>query len=463
MKRFFAVRDFKFFEFSSFLRILLVKILFLFLWCRNWILMLICTWISLLYVGFCATPHSYNRSTDAQNIVDALWANGFHDLSASIFYQQAFGDDLTILDSTFLGYYETGRINGVKGGIGFIFAAPIITLQNGTKEHYEDVKQIFLLDSIYADYTNKQYHINLIAGRYKSNEEWNTYNSQGFAITYNGIKNTSLHLTASYGSALVLNEFVTPFRTELSSFGAYLIRARIALPHHVDLEPYVYVTGFFTAFGIKAQAGYRISRELEMETKLHIAAYNKYYKAPHTYKVGTTGPSHKFEQASDASFRAGTSKSLSAIAWVEQEMIWNKFLEVKLGLIGVTNSGAELIDYYGHKAPFEYNVGMFWGGAFTPYAALEVNINHDFELEAGIRGTFSSFGNIFSIEAKGEYEFSLWKKYIRGKIGLSFITLHNKTAYPSPTSANPANTIPAANFYGGNAYTLIRGFVRVSI
>ncbi|RDU61348.1 outer membrane family protein [Helicobacter sp. MIT 14-3879] len=426
------------------------------------LLVLFC-YVMMVSAAFAGTPHSYNRSTESQRLIDALWQNGSHDLSVTMFYQQAFGDDLTILDATFLGYYETGRLYGAKAGIGFVLAGPLFTLQNGTHEVYQDAKQIFLLDSAYLDYVNTRYGIHAIAGRYKSNEEWNTFNSQGFAITYEGIKYTSFHLTASYGSALVLNEYVTPFRTDLSNFGTYLIRAKFRLPFHIDLEPYAYITGFFTAFGVKGQIGYRITRDIEMETKLHIAAYNKYYKAPNTYTIGTTAHSHKFQSAVDTSFNAGTGKDLSAIAWIEQEMIWRKFLELKLGLIGVTTSGAELIDYYGHKAPFEYNVGMFWGGAVTPYAALGMNMYHLFELEAGIRGTFSQAGNIFSFEVKGEYDFSIWKNYIRGKIGLSVIGVYNKTSYSSPTVANPLNTIPAVNFYGGNNYTLIRGFIRVSI
>ncbi|WP_233707731.1 outer membrane family protein [Helicobacter aurati] len=413
--------------------------------------------------AFSATPHSYNQSTEAQNLVDAFWKNGYHDLSASLFYQQAFGDELTILDGTFLGYYETGRLKGLKAGIGFVLAAPILTIQNASHERYEDAKQIFLLDSAYIDYIDNRYGIHFTAGRYRSNAEWNTFNSQGFAITYDGIKYTSLHATASYGSAMVSNEYVTPFRSELSSFGTYLLHAKIKLPHHIYLEPYAYVTGFFSAFGVKTQVGYHVTRDLEMKTKLHIVAYNKYYKAPHTYVIGNTAPSHNFESAADASSNAGTARDLSAIAWAEQEMIWNQFLKVKFGLIGVSTSGAELIDYYGHKAPFKYNVGMFWGGAITPYAAMSIGMKHLFKVEAGVRGTFSEFGNIFSFEAKGEYEFSLWKHYVRGKIGLSFVGVYNNTAYPSPTSTNPLNTIPAVNFYGGNNYTLIRGFIRVSV
>ena len=419
--------------------------------------------LGLLAIANAATPHSYNEGSFADNILDALWKKGYHDLSASIFYQQGFGDDLTILDATFLGYYETGRYMGVRLGLGFVFAAPILTFKNDSKDKYEDVKQIYLFDSAYADYLNEHYGIYAIAGRYKSNEEWNTYNSQGFAFTYEGIKNTSLHLTASYGSAFVLNELVTPFRTELSSFGTYLLRAKVGLPYNIEIEPYAYITGFFTAVGIKSEVSYRINAELNMNTKMHIVAYSKYYAAPGTFKVGKTAASHKFEDSVRASYSAGTGKEVSAIAWIEQGLVWRDFLEAKAGLIGVTPAGAELIDYYGQTTPFEYPVGMFWGSAVSPYISVSASLDHIFEAEAGFRGSFSEFGNIFSFEIKGEYNFPIWKHYIRGKIGASVVGVYNSTAYPSPTTTAPSNTIPAANFYGGNNYTLIRSFVRVSI
>lgn len=396
------------------------------------------------------TPQSYEYKTTSRTIADALWFNASHEISASIFYQQAFGDDLTFLDATFLAYYATDRFYGFRAAAGLILAAPILQFSNGTGETYEDVKQIFLFNTIYADYLHEKLGIHAIAGRYKSNEEWNTYYSQGFALTYNGLPYTSLHVTASYGSAFILNEYVTPFRTDLSSFGTYYLRGTFALPFHIEIQPYVYVTGFFSAYGMRGQIGYHVAKNIKMETKLHIAGYAKYYA--NTFPVNVN---HKFELAALAGL---SNQNMSGIAWLEQELQWYDILEAKIGLIGVTQSGAELIDYYGHKTPFEYNVGMFWGGAVTTYGSVGFNWNHIFEIEAGVRGSFLPTGNIVSFEIKGETDFPIWrqrnrygavKTYMKGKVGVSIVGVYNNS--------------PAINFYGGNNYTLVRGFFRISI
>ena len=164
---------------------------------------------------------------------------------------------------------------------------------------------------------------------------------------------------------------------------------------------------------------------------------------------------HKFELAALAGL---SNQNMSGIAWLEQELQWYDILEAKIGLIGVTQSGAELIDYYGHKTPFEYNVGMFWGGAVTTYGSVGFNWNHIFEIEAGVRGSFLPTGNIVSFEIKGETDFPIWrqrnrygavKTYMKGKVGVSIVGVYNNS--------------PAINFYGGNNYTLVRGFFRISI
>ena len=128
-------------------------------------------------------------------------------------------------------------------------------------------KTSLAFNTIYADYLHEKLGIHAIAGRYKSNEEWNTYYSQGFALTYNGLPYTSLHATASYGSAFILNEYVTPFRTDLSSFGTYYLRGTFALPFHIEIQPYVYVTGFFSAYGMRGQIGSRRASDCSRSCK----------------------------------------------------------------------------------------------------------------------------------------------------------------------------------------------------
>lgn len=397
-----------------------------------------------------ATPQSYEQETTSQTLTDMFWNNASHEVSASLFYQQAFGDELTYLDGTFLGYYATGRYKGFKAATGINLAGPIFVLTNGTHETYTDVKQIFLWNTIYGDYLNNALGLQVKAGRYNSDEEWNTYYSQGFALTYKGLPYTQLHLTASYGSALVTDEYVTPFRSDLSSFGTYLTSATFKLPHHIKLMPYVYATGFFTAFGMKAQIGYHVTKDIEMETKLHIIGYSKYYA--HTFPVGVN---HKFELAAHAGL---ANQNMAGIAWIEQKIKYNHFLEAKLGLIGVTDAGAELIDYYGQTSPFKYNVGMFWGGAVTVYGSLGIDWNHIVKVKASIRDSFLPTGNIVSFELKSEGKFPIWRQrdragnyhtYMQGTVGISAIGVYNNT--------------PAINFYGGNNFTLIRGYFKVSL
>ena len=57
-----------------------------------------------------AAPKPYEPST--QSLIDALWNKASHELSASIFYQQAFVDEITFLDATFLGYILLRDIMG---------------------------------------------------------------------------------------------------------------------------------------------------------------------------------------------------------------------------------------------------------------------------------------------------------------------------------------------------------------
>ncbi|RDU67707.1 hypothetical protein CQA53_00585 [Helicobacter didelphidarum] len=396
-----------------------------------------------------AAPESYTRESAAKTWADFFWYKASHEVSASLFYQQTFGDDLTYFDATFLGYYATGRLYGFKAAAGLLVAAPIFVATNGTSETYNDVKQIFLFNTIYGDYINEKLKLSMIAGRYKAKEEWNTFYSQGFGITYDGFLHTSLNLTASYGSAMVIDEFVTPFRTDLSSFGTYFLRGTFELPYHIELQPYVYATGFFTAFGMKAQMAYHVAQDVEMETKLHILGYSKYYA--HTFPANVN---HKFELAAEAGL---ANQNMAGIAWLEQELIYLDLLEAKVGVIGTSQAGAELIDYYGHTTPFEYNVGMFWGNAVTIYGATGFNWNHIFEIEAGVRGSFLPTGNIVSFEIKGLVDFPIWRQrvgnqyrtFMKGKLGLSAIGVYNDT--------------PAINFYGGNNYTLLRAFIRISI
>ncbi len=406
---------------------------------------LICSVLSILEA---ATPKPFSE-LNSPNILDAFWNNASHEVSASIFHQQAFGDDLTFLDATFLGYYSTGRYNGFKAAAGMILAAPILEFSNGTHETYKDVKQVFLINTAYADYIYR--NIRAIAGRYKANDEWNTFYSQGFEVDYRIPHSVNtIKLLASYGSALVTNEFVTPFRSDLSSFGSYLLTTNFELPMHIDLNPYIYATGFFTAFGMKAKMAYYLSKEIKMETSLHVLGYSKYYA--HTFPSNVN---HKFELAAHAGL---ANQDLSGIAWVEQKLKYLDLLEAKVGVIGVTTSGAELIDYYGQTTPFKYTVGMFWGGAITAYGSVGFHWGSLFELKASARGSFLPMGSITSFEIKGETEFPIWrqrnrygqlKTYMKGRVGASLVGVYNNT--------------PAINFYGGNNYTLIRGFVRVSI
>lgn len=395
-------------------------------------------------------PSVFVEKSPAQNLYDVFWGEAAHELSAMLFYQQAFGDDLTYLDGSFLAYYQTGRFNGVSGGLGFILAGPLFSVRGSSSETYDDVKQIFLLNSAYVDYKNDKLGLQAVAGRYKANEEWNTYYSQGFGVSYDIGQLASLNLTASYGSALVLNEYVTAFRSDLSSFGTYFLRARFYLPYHIDLEPYLYATGYFTTFGMKTSIDYNFMPNLSGHTRLHIAGYSKYY--PTTLP---TGLNHKFELAA-ASGRLN--QDMSGIAWLEQGVKWYDVIEGKVGIVGVSGAGAELIDYYGHTTPFEYNVGMFWSNAVSIYASSELNWNHIFEVEAGIRGTFMPNGNVVNFEVKGLANFPIWRQrgsdgiyrtYMTGKVGISAVGVYN--------------TSPAINFYGGENYTLIRAFVRVSI
>lgn len=415
------------------------------LFCKLSLGMLMCHCV---YAAFPNQPESYSVS---HSLSDALLYKASHEVSASIFYQQAFGDDLTIFDGTLLGYYATDRFYGFKAAAGMLLSAPFYVGKNGTHEDYEDAKQIFLFNTLYADYLDENLGLHVIGGRYKGKQEWISYYTQGFGITYTKIPHTELNFTASYGSALVLNEFVTNFRTDLNnSLGSYFLSGKIHLPHHVEIEPYVYVTGFFTAFGAKAMVGYEISRDLMMETKLQILGYSKRYAS--SFPVGTN---HKFELAALAGL---SNQNLSAIAWLEQEVKYDDFLEGKLGIIGVTSSGAELIDYMGQQTPFEYNVGMFFGSAFSVYGSAGFELNPDLEIEAAIRGSFLPSGNIFSFELKGEGSIDIWRnKGSYGSIGSSV-----KARYGISVIGVYNNSI-AVNFYGGNSYTLIRGYFRVSI
>lgn len=395
-----------------------------------------------------AAPKPYEPST--QSIVDALWNKASHELSASIFYQQAFGDEITFLDATFLGYYSTARYNGLKAAAGMLLAAPILDFSHGHGETYNDVKQIFLFNTAYVDYLDNKLGLHAIAGRYKANSEWNTYYSQGFQVGYSALPYTTLEFLASYGSAMVTNEYVTPFRTDLSSFGTYLLSADFELPKHIHLQPYLYFTGFFTTFGVKAAMSYYITHDIKMETKLHVAGYNKYY--PHTFPANVN---HKFELAAHA---GSTNQDMAGIAWLEQKVKYLDLVEAKVGLIGVTPSGAELIDYYGQLTPFKYTVGMFWAGAITTYGSVGFHWDNLFEIKASVRGSFLPTGSVTSFEIKGESEFPIWrqrnrygqlKTYMKGKVGLNLTGVYNNT--------------PAINFYGGNQYTIIRGYFRISI
>lgn len=395
-----------------------------------------------------AAPKSYEASS--QSIVDALWYNASHEISASLFHQQSFGDEITFMDATFLGYYATGRYNGVKAAAGMLLAAPILDFSHGHHETYNDVKQIFLFNTAYIDYINQRLGIHAIAGRYKADSEWNNYYSQGFQVRYAGFEHTNLEFLASYGSAMVTNEYVTPFRTDLSSFGTYLASVDFGLPHHIHLQPYLYITGFFTTFGVKAIMSYYITRDIKMETKLHITGYNKYYQ--HAFPNGVN---HKFELAAESGF---ANQDMAGIAWLEQKIKLYDLLEAKAGVIGVTSSGAELIDYYGQLTPFKYTVGMFWSGAITTYGSVGLHWDNIFEVKASVRGSFLPTGSVTSFEIKGETEFPIWrqrnrygqlKTYMKGKLGLNFSGVYNNT--------------PAINFYGGDHYTLLRAYFRVSI
>ncbi len=395
-----------------------------------------------------AAPKPYE--SNANNIVEALWHNATHEVSASLFHQQAFGDEITFMDATFLGYYATGRYNGLKAAAGVLLAAPILDFSHGHHETYNDAKQIFLFNTAYADYLNPRLGIHAVAGRYKADSEWNTYYSQGFQVQYNALSHVGLEFLASYGSAMVTNEYVTPFRTDLSSFGTYLFSADFELPMHIRLQPYAYVTGFFTAFGVKAVMAYYLTHDIKMETKLHVAGYSKYYQ--HTFPAYVN---HKFELAAHA---GSANTDMAGLAWLEQKVKFYDLLEAKVGLIGVTPSGAELIDYYGQATPFKYTVGMFWAGALTTYGSVGFHWDNFLEIKASVRGSFLPTGNITSFEIKGETEFPIWrqrnrygqlKTYMKGKVGLNFTGVYNNT--------------PAINFYGGNHYTLIRGYFRVSI
>lgn len=408
---------------------------------RSW---LCCTLFP--FVLQAAAPKTYEVSS--QSVIDALLYDATHEVSASLFHQQSFGDEITFMDATFLGYYSTGRYNGMKAAAGMLLAAPILDFSHGHHETYNDVKQIFLFNTAYIDYNNQGLHFT--AGRYKADSEWNNYYSQGFQIKYSAIPHTNLELLASYGSAMVTNEYVTPFRSDLSSFGAYLAGVDFELPHHLKLQPYFYVTGFFTAFGIKAIMSYYITHDIKMETKLHIAGYNKYYQ--HTF---SSHANHKFELAAEAGAK---NQDMASIAWLEEKVKFYDLLEAKVGLIGVTPSGAELIDYYGQMTPFKYSVGMFWSGAITTYGSVGLHWDNIFEIKASVRGSFLPTGNIASFEIKGETEFPIWQQrdrygqlntYMRGKLGFNLSGVSNNT--------------PAINFYGGNRYTLIRAYFRVSI
>lgn len=388
--------------------------------------------------------------TNSQSIVDALWYNATHEISASLFHQQSFGDEITFMDATFLGYYATGRYNGIKAAAGMLIAAPIIDLSHGHHETYTDVKQIFLFNTAYIDYINQALGIHATAGRYKADSEWNNYYSQGFQVKYEAMPHTALELLASYGSAMVTNEYVTPFRADLSSFGTYLLGADFDLPHHIKLQPYFYITGFFTAFGMKAIMSYYITHDIKMETKLHITGYSKYYQ--HTFPADVN---HKFELAAEA---GAANQSMSGIAWLEQKVKFYDLFEAKVGLIGVTPSGAELIDYYGQMTPFKYSVGMFWAGAITTYGSVGLHWDNIFEVKASVRGSFLPTGNITSFEIKGETEFPIWQQrdrygqihtYMKGKFGFNFSGVYNNT--------------PSVNFYGGDHYTLLRAYLRISI
>lgn len=399
---------------------------------------------------FAMTPSVFVEKSPAQTAYDVFWGKASHELSAMLFYQQNFGDDLTYLDGSFLAYYETGRFMGLKAGAGLILAGPLFLVKNAAGETYEDVKQIFLFNSAYLDYVNEKLGLKAIAGRYKTYEEWNSYYTQGFGGSYDIGRLANLHFSASFGSAMVINEFVTPFRSDLSSFGTYLLRARFYLPYHIDLEPYVFATGYFSAFGMKSSIEYELMPNLHAHTFLHIAGYSKYYPA-----ILPSGLNHKFELAAHA---GQANQGMAAVAWIEQGVKWYDLIEGKAGLIGVSDAGAELIDYYGHKLPFEYNVGMFWGSAVSIYASSELNWNHIFEVEAGVRSSFLPSGNATTFELKGQANFPIWRQrgadgafhtYMSGKVGVSVIGVYNNT--------------PAINFYGGDNFTLIRAFVRLSM
>lgn len=358
---------------------------------------------------------SFVYSKSSNQLLNSFLYNASYGGNLGYYYQQGI-EGPTFFDVNIGAGYESDSFNNFRLGSGFILTGPIY--QN-PKHAFSDSKEVFILNSAYLNYINRDIYLNVAVGRFKSYEEWSNNYIQGISVSYNGLPNTSFNSTISFGNAIIRNDYITEFRRDLEydGFGNYLFRVNYDIPTIINLNSFLNHNSFFTSLGGRGSFGYE-NKDANFETSVEIIGYYSHY--PHNFNPRSSVHSLKIKEA----LHIPSEDNKSVVAFLKQNIEMHS-IHIKLGLVGVTSGGAKFIDYYGHKLPFENTVGIFWPNSFTVYGDL--GISHipelgNFSFNFGIRQTLLPNGNIFNMGIESEYK---PLEYL--KIGLGFLVVYNNS------------------------------------
>lgn len=356
------------------------------------------------------------QETSARTVEEAF-KEGYLNGHFGTYAQQASHKEPTFVDLNMSLAYQTLRYRGYKIGAEAWLNAKIFEQNFGG---FDRNKDIFILTNLYGDFYNQYEKFGIRVGRYHINEEWITHNTEGFSVDYDGLQNISLHFTWAFRNAYTETYYNSGFRSMYRVVGSMLVRGELDVPNFpLKITPYFYFApGVFFASALKTSLDLPLLETLNLRSNAQFLSYIQ--------DKGWYGPD------AGAGF----------LLMMDSSVYWNG-LEGGVGLSVTDSAGASRIDAFGQHTVFERPVGMFWGDAVTIYGFARYDIGF-IQTQGAVRNTFIEGKNIFNWEAK--LSGNPLQNFKGLELGIAAIGMDNQSN--------------AVDYFGGNKYILVRGYVQ---